>query len=643
MALGLHFSQLLGNLPSTSAVSEAITVTLQQRRLFNQETQEQEERTTINFSCRFNLEGDYGDDGGELLSNVLPFLTGSAPTFPTTPPSLELEPALSALDIPEAFTTAEQLLTWALLTLSASLHPNHREYIQIDPRYGDGQLRINCQLPADSQALGLSGFQLIAGCQRIAGQYVELNTGAVAAINQDAYEIAVDEGYLGTRAEWLESLKSISAATTLTFEHISTPSAPSPGKTTIYVKEDGKLYKFTASSNEEEIGGGYQEIAYKDLADVDTTDLEVGQVMVWDGEFWIPTEFVQQEIGEVNGEGVSLNVSSFNKHLTSSETNVQLALNKLDDLVIPDVTVLTADVLYYVSPSGLDTNSGLTSGAPISVAKMKKIASTTLTNGWLLSFQLLAGSYGTINFFDITAQRISILGAVWDAATTAVPQSIVGQLGFYRCSGRIYVTDFRVTDSVVVGNRTWVAFQDMYFDPVGTNYTLMFIDEDSYVNILGHIKFTKAFMRFARISNRSYIRFDYGCKLEALVSIAFGSEFIYVRYSSDALFVAPEIIGTFTGDRFWALGGSYIYADASIDDEIPGSNPGYFDEPFVGYRGNVVATQDYVDEELALKPTVVDPPASATATGTPGSIAYDASYFYLCTATDTWTRVALAW
>jgi hypothetical protein len=207
VALGLHFSQLLGNLPSTSAVSEAITVTLQQRRLFNQETQEQEEKSTINFSCRFNLEGDYGDDGGELLSNVLPFLTGTAPTFPTTPPSLELEPALSALDIPEAFTTAEQLMVWALLTLSASLHPNHREYIQIDPRYGDGQLRINCQLPADSQALGLSGFQLIAGCQRIAGQYVELNTGAVAAIAQDAFFIAQAEGYLGTRAEWLESLK----------------------------------------------------------------------------------------------------------------------------------------------------------------------------------------------------------------------------------------------------------------------------------------------------------------------------------------------------------------------------------------------------------------------------------------------------
>ena len=38
-------------------------------------------------------------------------------------------------------------------------------------------------------------------------------------------------------------------------------------------------------------------------------------------------------------------------------------------------------------------------------------------------------------------------------------------------------------------------------------------------------------------------------------------------------------------------------------------------------------------------PTV---PASATATGTTGTIAWDASYVYVCTATDTWKRVAIA-
>jgi len=35
-------------------------------------------------------------------------------------------------------------------------------------------------------------------------------------------------------------------------------------------------------------------------------------------------------------------------------------------------------------------------------------------------------------------------------------------------------------------------------------------------------------------------------------------------------------------------------------------------------------------------------PASATATGTTGTICWDASYIYVCTATNTWKRVAIA-
>lgn len=35
-------------------------------------------------------------------------------------------------------------------------------------------------------------------------------------------------------------------------------------------------------------------------------------------------------------------------------------------------------------------------------------------------------------------------------------------------------------------------------------------------------------------------------------------------------------------------------------------------------------------------------PANASDTGTTGTIAWDASYIYICTATDTWKRVAIA-
>lgn len=38
----------------------------------------------------------------------------------------------------------------------------------------------------------------------------------------------------------------------------------------------------------------------------------------------------------------------------------------------------------------------------------------------------------------------------------------------------------------------------------------------------------------------------------------------------------------------------------------------------------------------------VAPPATSTSAGTAGQIAYDANYFYICTATNTWARTTLA-
>jgi hypothetical protein len=39
---------------------------------------------------------------------------------------------------------------------------------------------------------------------------------------------------------------------------------------------------------------------------------------------------------------------------------------------------------------------------------------------------------------------------------------------------------------------------------------------------------------------------------------------------------------------------------------------------------------------------VVSPPSSASDTGTAGQIAYDGSYFYVCTAANTWLRAPIA-
>ena len=53
----------------------------------------------------------------------------------------------------------------------------------------------------------------------------------------------------------------------------------------------------------------------------------------------------------------------------------------------------------------------------------------------------------------------------------------------------------------------------------------------------------------------------------------------------------------------------------------------------------VAKTGDYAD--LTNKPLIAVP-VSATAVGNPGQYSYDANYFYLCVAVNTWKRVALA-
>lgn len=54
------------------------------------------------------------------------------------------------------------------------------------------------------------------------------------------------------------------------------------------------------------------------------------------------------------------------------------------------------------------------------------------------------------------------------------------------------------------------------------------------------------------------------------------------------------------------------------------------------------ADLDTTKQELLTDPvTLVAAPSTAASTGVKGSMAIDASYIYLCTATNTWKRAAL--
>ena len=97
-------------------------------------------------------------------------------------------------------------------------------------------------------------------------------------------------------------------------------------------------------------------------------------------------------------------------------------------------------------------------------------------------------------------------------------------------------------------------------------------------------------------------------------------------------------------------------AGGYIDCTLDGSNIDnralrVFAEPLIvehGSAGEVFNTTTTgiavtgVTDTDQLRVTTPSVPASATASGTAGDIAWDADYIYVCTATNTWKRVAIS-
>lgn len=54
------------------------------------------------------------------------------------------------------------------------------------------------------------------------------------------------------------------------------------------------------------------------------------------------------------------------------------------------------------------------------------------------------------------------------------------------------------------------------------------------------------------------------------------------------------------------------------------------------------ANLDAIDTAIAGRAQLVAAPATATSAGVAGQIAFDATHFYVCVATNTWVRAALA-
>jgi len=85
-------------------------------------------------------------------------------------------------------------------------------------------------------------------------------------------------------------------------------------------------------------------------------------------------------------------------------------------------------------------------------------------------------------------------------------------------------------------------------------------------------------------------------------------------------------------------GGSTYNNPRTLEYVATGSGAKHLFNTTAQFDGTVIAAAS----SNAFRITTAQTPASATATGTAGTIAWDTSYIYVCTATNTWKRVAIS-
>lgn len=104
--------------------------------------------------------------------------------------------------------------------------------------------------------------------------------------------------------------------------------------------------------------------------------------------------------------------------------------------------------------------------------------------------------------------------------------------------------------------------------------------------------------------------------------------------------VGRDVIGSGLG---WRLKGNWVYIGPGVDRFFIGFAPWNSAET---YRQIILHSKTENELEMETKEThsiaKAKTPATAAATGTAGEIAWDASYIYVCTAANTWKRVAIA-
>lgn len=116
---------------------------------------------------------------------------------------------------------------------------------------------------------------------------------------------------------------------------------------------------------------------------------------------------------------------------------------------------------------------------------------------------------------------------------------------------------------------------------------------------------------------------------------------------------AGSVIRAALNAMFTELYAKLVAASAAADGYLTKEDWATFNGKQAALSAATAETDGYLEKEdfatfAGKQAALTDPlclvaaPASATATGTRGQWAQDGTYIYLCTATDTWVRAAVA-
>jgi hypothetical protein len=200
-----------------------------------------------------------------------------------------------------------------------------------------------------------------------------------------------------------------------------------------------------------------------------------------------------------------------------------------------------------------------------------------------------------------------VIGGASAIASTVTRSTIVG-------ADIVTNAGASVTDSVLMGYRN-------HFAATSVSTTLSF----------GTYGFFRASATGVTSDGNTGVGCEHGFQVSGDNNVFMGYRAAY--QSSDASVTGSVCIGPYAGFNDLASGELVI---ANTDGAANVLIRGNFSTGDVTIRNIMIAKGDQIRVQTAKTP------ASASATGVAGSICWDSSYIYVCTATNTWKRVAIA-